>query len=160
MYAIVHLHLVSDHAVLRYQGYISWVYYLMSDSHLLIFSLHLLIIFAIGLSDACDQIDLLLGMVVFDTSVNATFLSKFPLVFQPFLPFMQLFYEEPIQTAKSISINSYSPAFAGIFSSTIGPTSNQRARQMLDSTWRKHAYQYTYTDSFGYGKVITYRIYR
>ena len=99
-------------------------------------------------------------MIVYDTSVNATYLSKYPPAFQPFLPFMQFFYDAPIQTAKSISVNSYSPAFAGVFSWTVGPTSDKRAKQMLDPTWRKHAYQYSYTDSFGYGTVITYRAYR
>ena len=132
-------------------------YFIISDSHLLIFFVH---DFVTGSSDACDQIDLLLGMVVYDTMVNTTYMNKYPVVFQPFLPFMQFLYDAPTQTARSISVNSYSPAFAGMFSWAVGPTSDKRAKQMLDPTWRKNAYQYSYTNSFGYGRVITYRIYR
>jgi hypothetical protein len=111
------------------------------------------------LSDACDQIDLLVGLVVYDLSANASVASKHPAVFQPFLPFMEFFYVAPVQTAKSISKNSYNPAFAGVYSWAADQSTDPKAKQMLDPVWRSAVYEYTNVPSFQYGKVITFHVY-
>ena len=95
--------------------------------------------------DACDDFNLLLGLIVFDHESQPSLIAGYPKAFQPIIPFLEVFYIPPLFPAKLANRLSFYPAFAAMF--------GQNNTKMQSATWRSDAYSYTSTN-FGTGSII------
>jgi hypothetical protein len=95
--------------------------------------------------DACDDFNLLLGLIVFDHESKPSLIAGYPKAFQPIIPFLEVFYIPPLFPAKLANRLSFYPAFAAMF--------GQNNTKMQNATWRSDAYSYTSTN-FGTGSII------
>ena len=98
-----------------------------------------------GNSTACDDFNLLLGLIVFDHKSQPSLIAGYPEAFQPIIPFLEVFYVPPLFPAKSANRQSFYPAFAAMF--------GQNSTKMQSASWRSEAYSYTST-TFGTGSII------
>ena len=98
-----------------------------------------------GKSTACDDFNLLLGLIVFDHKSRPALIAGYPEAFQPIIPFLEVYYVPPLFPAKLANRLSFYPAFAAMF--------GQNSAKMQSASWRSNAYSYTNT-SFGTGSII------
>ena len=68
---------------------------------------------SVGQLDACNQINLLAGVIVFDVTKNSTATKGFSARAIPFLPAMNFFYVPPLLTAAMANEFAFFPAWAG-----------------------------------------------
>jgi PB1 domain len=102
-----------------------------------------------GHSLTCDQLDLMIGLITWDISKNQTAYKQYPTAFQPFIPIMEFFYggASP-KVAQDANDQAYFPGWAAI--------KGQGVSTYSASVWRKNAYQYFQTPSFGYGSLLVF----
>ena len=103
----------------------------------------------IGRSPACNQFNLLSGVIMHDYSKNYSGTASFQDHIKPFLPALEVFYVPPVQSASTANQLAYYPAWAAMF--------GQGSPQFDDPLWRQNAYQFSYTDTFGYASLIVFQ---
>ena len=70
---------------------------------------------SVGQLDACNQMNLLAGAIVYDVTTNKAATEGFPAKAIPFLPAMEFFYVPPLQSAAMANEFAFFPAWAGKF---------------------------------------------
>lgn len=106
-----------------------------------------------GHSATCDEYNLISGALVYDYSKNASYTSHFPAAMVPFLPALEFFYIPPVQNGSTANYNAFSAAWAA----TIGY--NNSKYNYKNPTWRKSAYEFGITASFGYPAIVAFHSY-
>jgi len=111
----------------------------------------------VGKRDICDNFDFIAGAIVYDMKKNLTLYSQataaYPSGFVPFLPFLEVFYVEPVVSGAQANKNVFPAAFAAFQSqSTTG--SDPRFK---NSNWRKLQYTFSLTNTYGYGSLVVFR---
>lgn len=102
-----------------------------------------------GLSDACNRFDFLIGVMVWDIEkLRAPITIKYPALFLPLLPIMEVFYFPPPIYSKEANDYIFPPAWVAL--------KGQDQPNFLDPTWRSQAYNFSYTPTYGMASLITF----
>jgi len=107
----------------------------------------------------CNKFDFLSGIIVYDIGKNTTATRGYSDDFKPFVPLLEVFYVQPSVSAKECNDKVFYPAFAALAVQANTTTGYQSSYGSVyrSHSWRDSYYNFTATNSFGYGSIVLWR---